>query len=74
MSLQPDLADPMQPVPSPCIDICRMDPVSGLCEGCKRTLDEIARWSGMDAVAKRRVWEQLAARGPRTDAGKDLSQ
>lgn len=33
------------PVKSPCINVCRMDPVSGLCEGCLRTLDEIARWA-----------------------------
>ena len=24
-----------------------MDPVRGVCIGCCRTLDEIARWSGM---------------------------
>ena len=34
-----------EPVPSPCISVCRMDAASGLCEGCLRTLDEIAAWS-----------------------------
>lgn len=33
------------PVKSPCINVCRMDPVTGLCEGCLRSLDEIARWA-----------------------------
>jgi len=31
---------------SPCIGVCRLDN-SGLCEGCLRTGDEIARWSQM---------------------------
>lgn len=49
-------------VPSPCVDICRMDDVSGLCEGCARTLDEIAGWSQLGAAGKRRVIAQLPAR------------
>jgi len=32
-------------IPSPCINVCRMSAVTGLCEGCQRTMDEIARWS-----------------------------
>ena len=34
----------MSTVTSPCIQVCRMDEVSGLCVGCWRTLDEIAIW------------------------------
>lgn len=29
---------------TPCVNICRLDPQTGLCAGCGRTLDEIARW------------------------------
>ncbi len=29
---------------SPCIGICRINPHSRLCEGCRRTLTEIAEW------------------------------
>ncbi|WP_243450625.1 DUF1289 domain-containing protein [Sandarakinorhabdus glacialis] len=29
---------------SPCTNVCRIDPKSGLCEGCRRTVDEITRW------------------------------
>ena len=50
------------PVPSPCIDICRMDAASGLCEGCLRTLDEIAAWSQLSDAAKSEVWAALALR------------
>ena len=36
------------PVPSPCINVCRMDERSGWCVGCFRSLDEIAAWSRLD--------------------------
>jgi predicted Fe-S protein YdhL (DUF1289 family) len=49
-------------VPSPCINVCRMDAASGLCEGCRRTLAEIAGWASMDEADKRRVWQQIARR------------
>jgi predicted Fe-S protein YdhL (DUF1289 family) len=42
-------------IASPCINVCRMNAVTGLCEGCLRSLDEIARWSACDDEAKRRV-------------------
>ncbi len=49
------------PVPSPCINVCRMDPRSGLCSGCGRTLDEIAAWASMSEERKREVWRRLVA-------------
>jgi predicted Fe-S protein YdhL (DUF1289 family) len=58
----PDLPAPASPVPSPCVSICTMDPASGLCLGCLRTIDEIATWSMMSEAAKRAVWVQLPSR------------
>ncbi|MBG6079606.1 putative Fe-S protein YdhL (DUF1289 family) [Rubrivivax gelatinosus] len=49
-------------VPSPCIDVCRMDAASGWCEGCLRTLDEIAAWSTMADDERRAVLDRLAER------------
>jgi predicted Fe-S protein YdhL (DUF1289 family) len=49
-------------IPSPCINVCKMDPNSGHCLGCARTLDEIAAWSTLDDAHKRAVWKQLPAR------------
>ncbi|MDB5751116.1 MAG: YbaK/prolyl-tRNA synthetase associated protein [Ramlibacter sp.] len=51
-----------QPVPSPCISICRLDADSGLCEGCFRTLDEITAWSGMPDAQRRVLWLELERR------------
>jgi len=31
-------------VESPCNAVCKTDPVSGLCEGCNRTEEEIFNW------------------------------
>ena len=50
------------PVPSPCINVCQIDAASGLCTGCRRTLDEIASWSRLDDARKRAVWARLAER------------
>jgi len=41
-----------------------MEERSGWCEGCLRTLDEIAAWSTMSEGAKRSVWKLL---GPRRE-------
>ena len=49
-------------VPSPCTSVCRMDERTGWCEGCARTLDEIAAWSSMSDDEKTTVCDELAAR------------
>jgi hypothetical protein len=56
MSALPD------PVPSPCTQVCRINERNGWCEGCVRTLDEIAAWSLMSEDDKRAVWNALAVR------------
>ena len=49
-------------VASPCVDVCRMDAESGYCEGCRRTLEEIASWSAFNPAEKRVVLAQLPSR------------
>ena len=51
-----------KPVPSPCNSICRIDAASGWCEGCLRSLDEIAAWSTLNEAGKRAVWLELGRR------------
>jgi hypothetical protein len=59
-------ADPLsnaspQPVASPCTLVCRIDP-AGLCEGCLRTLDEIAAWPTLDDRGRLAIWRAIAQR------------
>jgi predicted Fe-S protein YdhL (DUF1289 family) len=49
-------------VPSPCTSVCRMDKLSGLCEGCLRTIPEIAGWSKMEDETRRHVWRAIELR------------
>jgi len=47
---------------SPCTGICRIDPATGWCEGCRRTLEEIADWPMLNGHEKREVLIRLPAR------------
>jgi len=49
-------------VVSPCVSVCLMDEARGQCEGCFRTIDEIAHWGLFDDDEKRAVLAQLPAR------------
>lgn len=49
-------------VPSPCVGTCQLDADRRYCTGCWRTIGEITAWQGLDAAAKRLVWEALEAR------------
>jgi len=49
-------------VPSPCTGVCTIEVATQWCAGCLRTIDEIAAWGSLDAVAKRSVWKRLPAR------------
>ena len=50
------------PIISPCISICLLDPVSGLCRGCKRSIEEVAGWTSMSEAQRTQVMAQLPAR------------
>ena len=41
---------------SPCVGVCSLD-AAGLCEGCHRTVGEIARWSQMGDDERLRIME-----------------
>jgi uncharacterized protein len=53
----------MSSVQSPCNSVCRIDPASGQCLGCKRTLEEIADWPILSNPEKRAVLKALEQRG-----------
>ncbi len=58
----------MSDVASPCTSVCKMDPGTGWCIGCLRSIDEIVAWGGLDDDAKRAVLALLPARRERVEA------
>jgi len=47
---------------SPCTRVCAIDERTGLCAGCGRSLDEIARWAGMTDEERQRIMVLLSDR------------
>ena len=50
------------PIASPCTKVCTIDPRSGLCRGCGRTLSEIAQWTSLDEGERERIMGELPQR------------
>ena len=58
-----DIANPvMAAIETPCEKLCILDDASGLCRGCGRSLDEIARWSAYSDAERARVTAELPRR------------
>ncbi len=49
-------------IASPCVNVCSIDARTGWCEGCLRTIDEIAAWGVLNNAQKREVWKLLPQR------------
>jgi hypothetical protein len=47
---------------TPCEKICIVDPASGLCRGCGRSLAEIERWTTYGEDERARVMSELPHR------------
>lgn len=52
---------------SPCISVCRINPRTRLCEGCHRTMAEIAAWLDYSDDQKRAIIAELPSRDPYGD-------
>lgn len=50
---------------SPCINVCVIDRATGLCTGCRRSLEEIAVWASLTAETRHRIMADLPARAGR---------
>lgn len=48
---------------SPCVKTCQIETSTSRCQGCGRTLDEIASWGSMTEAEKAPVWERLENEG-----------
>jgi predicted Fe-S protein YdhL (DUF1289 family) len=56
------IAHPEAGPPSPCTGTCTLDPVSSLCRGCARTMDEIMAWPAASAAKKHAILDAVGQR------------
>ena len=54
-------------IKSPCVDVCKMDKLSGLCRGCLRTIPEIKAWKGLSRKQQKALLADLKGRRDRLD-------
>jgi predicted Fe-S protein YdhL (DUF1289 family) len=54
--------------PSPCVGVCRLDETKRFCEGCQRTVREIARWPYADGAERLVIVRGLRERRRDQDA------
>ncbi|AJP72965.1 DUF1289 domain-containing protein [Sphingomonas hengshuiensis] len=52
----------MPKIPSPCVNHCVLEPVTGWCAGCGRSIDEIVRWGTTTPADRAAVVAALPAR------------
>ena len=52
--------------PSPCVSVCQMDPMTGYCVGCLRTIDEIRDWIISTPDERNKILAQLPGRKERS--------
>ncbi|WP_235527738.1 DUF1289 domain-containing protein [Burkholderia sp. Leaf177] len=55
-------ASQLQPVGSPCTDVCRLDKTTGYCEGCFRSREEIKAWKTLPDADKLSLFPALLDR------------
>ena len=65
--MTPNRDEPAAPQ-SPCISVCVIDPPTGLCAGCYRTLEEIAAWINLGVDERKSVLAALPQRRARYGA------
>ncbi len=51
---------PVSPL-TPCVGVCRLD-AAGYCIGCRRSLDEIAGWTGLEDDERARLMREVLPR------------
>jgi predicted Fe-S protein YdhL (DUF1289 family) len=52
----------MARVSTPCVKVCLLDPETGLCEGCGRTREEVARWGSLSEEERLDIMARLEER------------
>lgn len=50
------------PIATPCVRICTLEPMSGICLGCGRTMREIGSWPSLSPENRAAIMASLGAR------------
>jgi predicted Fe-S protein YdhL (DUF1289 family) len=53
---------PLPTLPSPCTGVCTLEPETGLCAGCLRTIDEIGLWPDASEAERLAILRTLCDR------------
>ena len=59
------MTQPAVPIASPCVRVCAVDGMTGLCVGCGRTLKEIGGWTGFSDAERAAIMQALPDRRAR---------
>ena len=51
-----------QTITSPCINVCQMNPATGWCEGCLRSIEEITAWGRLNESQRMAICADLPHR------------
>jgi predicted Fe-S protein YdhL (DUF1289 family) len=62
----------MKRIATPCVNLCWMNPVLGLCEGCGRTRDELTQWCFMTEDQRLAIMATLQSRLDELRASRDV--
>ena len=68
MSSDDALSSPFASPVTPCIGVCTIDPDTEVCQGCLRTLEEIAGWGEMTQRERLAIMRELPGRADGGDA------
>lgn len=49
-------------IASPCVGICKLDAVTGLCSGCLRSAEEISLWRDADNRLRLSILQRVSER------------
>lgn len=50
------------PIKTPCVKVCFVDPKAGVCLGCFRTMEELARWTRYSNEERDAIMQALPER------------
>jgi len=53
---------PPRAIATPCVKVCAVDGLTGVCLGCRRTLPEIAGWSRLSEAERATIMAALPHR------------